>query len=80
MSVFDNMRPRLKAKNDVKCGETSNVVSPHLSHYAQIWMKCVDIKNPPLFYLVGLRPFDAPSCRAYPNVCCIKHSCGDITV
>ena len=36
---------------------TSNFVSAHGSHHAQIWLKGVDIKNPPLFYLVCLRSF-----------------------
>ena len=45
-----------------------NFVSEHGSHYAQIWLKGVDMKkNPPLFYLACLRSFGALSGWAYPQ-------------
>ena len=62
---------------------TSNFVSAHGSHYAQIWLKGVVIQNPPLFYLVCLRSFGALSDWAYPqNRLCdlfmiMQHSCDD---
>ena len=57
---FGILVPSAKAENDV------NFVSAYGSHYAQIWLKCVDIKIPPLFYLVCLRSFGALSGWAYP--------------
>ena len=64
---------------------TSNFVSAHGSHYAQIWLKGVDIKIPPLFDLVCLRSFGALSGWAYPQyrLCdlfmIMEHSCDDIS-
>ena len=64
---------------------TSKFVSAHGSHYAQIWLKGVDIKNPPLFYLVCLRSFGALSGWSYPQyrLCdlfmIMEHSCYDIS-
>ena len=64
---------------------TSNFVSAHGSHYAQIWLKGVDIKSPPLFYVVCLRTFGALSGWAYPQYrhCDLfmnmEHSCDDIS-
>ena len=62
---------------------TSNFVSAHGSHYAQIWMKGVDIKNP-LFSLVYLRLLVHPPVGHMPQyrLCglfmIMKHSCDDI--
>ena len=64
---------------------TSNFVSAHGSHYAQIWLKGVDIKNPPLIYLVCLGSLGALSGWAYPQyrLCdlfmIMEHSCDDIS-
>ena len=55
----------------------SSFVSAHESHYALIWLKGVDKKVPPLFYLnVCLRHFGAPSGRAFAQYirCSVSHS------
>ena len=76
---FDSLVPCLKLKM------TSSLVSAHGSHYVLIWLKGVDIKSPPVFYLVCLRPFGAPSGRAYAQyrLCSLfmimKHICDDIS-
>ena len=62
----------------------SYFVSAHGSHCAQIWLKGVDIKIPPLFYLVCLRSFGALSGRTYPQyrLCdlfmIMEYSCDDV--
>ena len=64
---------------------TSNFVSAHGSHYAQIWLKDVDLKIPPLFYPVCLRSFGARSGWAFSKyrLCdlfmTMEHSCDDIS-
>ena len=71
---------------------TSNFVSAHGSHNAQIWLKGLDEKSATsvlsclsLFYLVCLLPFGAPSGRAYAQYrlfrlfMIMKHICNDIS-
>ena len=64
---------------------TSDFASAHGSHYAQIWLKGVDIKIPPLFYPVCLHSFGALSGRACPQyrLCdlfmIIEHSSDDMS-
>ena len=76
---FGSLVPYVKTENDAKLD------SAHGSHYAQIWLKGVDIKMPPLFYLVCLRSFGALSGWAYPKyrLCdlfmIIEHSCDGIS-
>ena len=80
MSVFDNLVPRFKVENDVKLYlNTSVTLSPKMDK------RCRHKQNPPLFYLVGLHPYSAPSGRAHPKINCVicfcdmKHIC-DLTV
>ena len=70
----------------LKLKMTSSFVSAHGSHYAQIWLKGVDLyKVPSLFYFVCLRPFGALSGRAYSQyrLCSLfmimEHNCDDIS-
>ena len=76
---FDSLVTCLKTENDV------NFVSAHRSHYAQIWMKGVDIKNPTSVLSCLSCLFSALSGRAYPQyrlcdlLMVMKHSCDDIS-
>ena len=72
---FDILGPCLKTENDVKlCLRTWVTLCPNMT-----------VKEPPLFYLVCLRPFGAPSGRAYAQyrLCSLfmimKHICDDIS-
>ena len=77
---FDSLIPCLKTENDVK---------PRLSTWVTLCPnmaeRCRHKKVPPLFYLVCLRPFGAPSGRAYVQyrLCSLfmimKHICDDIS-
>ena len=76
---FDRLAPCLNLKM------TSSFVSAQESQYGQIWLKGVDIKSATSVLLVCLRPFGAPSGRAYAQyrLCSLfmimKHICDDIS-
>ena len=76
---FGSLVPCLKTKM------TSNLVSAHGSHYAQIWLKGVDIKKSTSILSCLSTLFGAPSGWAYPKyrLCDLfmnmEHSCDDIS-
>ena len=77
---FDSLDPCLKTENYVKfCLTTCVSLCPNMAE------RCRHKKVPPLFYLVCLRPFGAPSGRAYAQyrLCSLfmmmKHICDHIS-
>ena len=76
---FDSLVPCLNTEM------TSHFVSADGSHYAQIWLKGVDIKSATSVLSCFSMPFGAPSGRAYAQyrLCSLfmvmKHICDDIS-